>query len=389
MNRYRSLTILLLALASPAGLASVDVGHVLTPSEVHQLRTNAERELAAVAARIDDAAAPKRHGLPPASVTLQRADAEPDPQLREALLERWLRDWAPERRSGPAIEASTLDRVEALTRFEPIVRVGHHEHPGRFVPAFNVAGQARNRLHRIAVRDRADELLRRPETPDILEPLLRGPKSARLPEAATPLAFEAAVTALAELSGERRRPLVAALRSQLTADRTGTGNSAGPALLELHERGALSDDSVLLDLVRHAETSVAAAALRRTDRAGDPVLKSEAVRTALARPGLGGLAMARAAASPDPDLAAAPWSLLDDPGLGGDAALALARNAPALESGVEARYPNATKRERLRMQLALQLRDTRASRSLLARLTATAASPNDSLPPASAQEIER
>ncbi len=387
MNRYGSLSILLVALASSAGLASVDVGNVLTPLEVHQLRTSAERELAAVAARIDDAATAKRRLPASASVTLQRADTEPDPQLREALLESWLRDWAPERRSDPAVDGSTLDRIEALTRFEPIVRVGHHEHPERFVPAFNVAGQARNRLHRIAVRDRADELLRRPATPALLDPLLRGPKSAS--ETATPVAFEAAVTALAELSVERRLPLLAALRSQLPVDRSEAEYSAGPALLELHERGALSDDGVLLDLVRHAETSVAAAALRRTDRAGDPVLKTAAVRAALARPALGGLAMARAASSPDPELAAAPWSLLDDPGLGGDAALALARNALTLESEIEARYPTATRRERLRMQLALQLRDTRASRSLLARLTATAGSPNDSPPLGSTQEIER
>ncbi len=384
MNRLR-IPISALLLASFVAFGSSAMADVLTPSEVAQLRLSANRELVAVAAQTLDEAVTKRGGASAARTTLERADAEPDPRLREALLERWLRDWAPERGAAASTDPALFDRIDALTRFEPVVMIGHHEHPGRAVGAFNVAGQAGNRLHRIAVRDRADALVLRPET---LEPLLTGSRPSGAPKSAS-VDVEAAVLALADLPAGQRDPIVTALRSRLVDTTSGTASWAGPALLELHELGALPDTGVLADLVRHAEAPVAATALRRTDHADDPMLKATAVRAALTRPGLGGLALARAAASPEPELAAAPWTLLDDPMLGGDAALALARHAPALEATIEVRYPDATRNERLRMQLALRLRDTPASRSLLDRLTAFATSETGPARPDAAREIER
>ncbi len=335
----RAARIGLMAAWLAAGSVSAAAGDVLEPAELATLRVEAGAALVAAAGPPGSASAAAR--------ALQRADAEPDPARREAMLWTWLRDWVG---PDPSFEPSRA-ALERLTTVPQTVLTVHPDHPGHSHTAFNVATLAANRLAEQQVRRLAETYRDRPDRiTDGLAAPADGPE------------FRAALRALDAASAESRNAVLRAL------DRTTSkGGSPGAAQLALVRKGLLPPER-LESLVALAEPPLALSALREAVRRGEAV--DPVVRNALDRPELGGLAVHHAARSRDTRLRARVWGLLDDPVRGADAALALAVTAPDLETRIDREFDAAPELARLRMLLALNLRDTSSSRELLARLGA-------------------
>jgi hypothetical protein len=275
-----------------------------------------------------------------------RALDEQDPARREVMLHVWLTDYI-----GPApAEEPNVVRLGRLLDIEPVLRVRHHDHPEHSRPAFNIAGLARNRINEQQIRLRSHELAREP---DSIPAALLSPDE--------PTEFRAGLLAL-----ERLEPTD---RAAVFADPLGSvlkRPGGAEATLALVDRGWLAADA-LLPLIEQADPELALRAFRMS-RSQAPELRRRALERALDRPGLGGLPVAEALNKSDAKLRDTAWSLLDEPERGADAALALARHGDELEARIDAEFDHAAPRARLRMLLALRLRDSPSSLALLKQL---------------------
>lgn len=322
---------LTMLLAAPSAFAEI-----LTRAEVAELVQTARLDLAASAG----------HGMTGESLEAARVRAltETDPARREVMISVWLREWVgPE----PFVEPRPAD-LQRLVEFSPIVRVVHHEHPGRSMPAFNVAAHARNRLDEQTIR-RVARALR--DRPDAIRKALTSP-------AGSP-AFLAGLRATVHASPDVRGSLADLFASKRAGD-------ADASTLAFVDHGLIGQDA-LLDVIEFAPPATALQAVRRIDDL-DVELRTPAIDAALDRPELGGLPVALAARHGGAVVNERLWTLLDDPGRGADAALALAQERKDLAEQIDQRFDFATPRARLRMLLALSLQDSPDSRTLLAEL---------------------
>lgn len=337
MNAKLLKTILILfALPLPQGAAAaLPPGEILTRNQVADLVASARLDLSASA------------GLPKTVDELvrafERARDEPDAVRREAMLSVWLREWV-----GPEPTAEPPSTVlQGLTSFEPVAKIVHHEHPERPMPAFHVAAHASNRLNEQSIRRLAATMVNRPAS---IGAALSTPVGSE--------AFRAGLRAAVRSSKAVR----ASLAGQFAAKRGARADAATLALID----AGLIETGALVDVIAHAPSATALLALRKADLL-DAESRAGALQQALARPELGGLPIAMAAALDLPGVVPQLWALLDDRDRGADAALALARTVPNLATQVDQRFATASHRARLRMRLALKLQDSPESRAWLAR----------------------
>lgn len=292
----------------------------------------------------------RANALPSAAAVESAAES---PARFEALADAWMT----RRFAEPRLSAADRSALRRWSRRAPLVWTEHHEFPNHAMPAFSIAERARVLLNRDAIVREADRLRADPER---LAGLTRQPALA-----ATTL--RAARLALAELSADAHRRLA---DYWTAAPRRAKGDAEDPAgadalrlALARHRPG---DRALWRSLIDHAEPRIArrtlAAAMElKLDHLGDLAERG------LARPELGGVALsAWLAAGGRPD--ARCWELLDDPNLGADAALALARGSEALVQGVRTGFADAAPLAQVRMRLALRLRDSEDSRALLRTL---------------------
>lgn len=261
----------------------------------------------------------------------------------EALADAWMDQRIASRHLTPQ-DRSVLQR---WSRHAPAVWIEHHEFPVHTMPAFAIAARARALLEFDEIRRRADQLLADPKR-------FKG-----LPElgALDQVTLRAAGLALAEISEDALQRLTQAW------SRAGSDAHALRLALARHQPG---DRALWQALVRDAPLPIARQALAMAmelelDHLG------QLAEQALQRPKIGGVALsAWLAAGGNPDQRC--WELLADPDLGADAALALARGSRALEDQIRFRFADAPLQARLRMRLALRLRDTTQADRLLQQL---------------------
>ncbi|NKI33806.1 hypothetical protein HFP89_01335 [Wenzhouxiangella sp. XN79A] len=333
MNLVAPVTLLFAVL-----IASAADAEVLDPAELAALQASARADLEAAAGRPGTGEAADR--------AFERAWIETDPERREAMLSAWLRDWIGPEPGFPVPSG----RLERLLDLPPTVRTLHPDHPGRSHPAFNVAMLARNRIAEQQLRTLAE---RWTDRPDAITTGLAAPPNGQ--------EFRAALRALTRSAPAARDEVLDTLQNRLAK-----GARPDHVQLALVDKGLLGPDT-LDALIDRAEPRVALAAFREAVRGASPGPVS-LLRRALDRPELGGLPVHHAARSSDASLRARVWGLLDEPERGADAALALAETAPGLEARIDRRFDAASERARLRMLLALHLRDSAASRRLLKAL---------------------
>ncbi|MEM7054305.1 MAG: hypothetical protein AAF446_07115 [Pseudomonadota bacterium] len=274
---------------------------------------------------------------------MRHIDQLDDAALREAMLDQWLS----KQLQKPANSDQELAVLESLTRETQHVLISHHEMPGHTMPAFNVAQRSRNLL---AFRQRQLEARTMADNHESLIAALQA-----APESET---FYTATLAAESLSHRQKLELITHFHLELISD-----PFAAQALLALLDRNA-PEPNVLSDVITHGDLTSARRAVRTigTEAHFQPVAEQ-----ALARPEIGGLAIqAWLATGGDSDQKL--WPLLDDPSLGVDAARALAAHSNRLIETIEAEINSANPTARARMLLALKLRDSQASRSLLEQL---------------------
>ncbi|MGK7294915.1 MAG: hypothetical protein ACNS61_03685 [Candidatus Wenzhouxiangella sp. M2_3B_020] len=270
---------------------------------------------------------------------------EEDPRLREAMWSQWLDRLA---------RAQTIDESEAralreLVDMRPVVMTGHHEARDLRWPAFRVASRARAMLARRRAAATGAELAADPQA---LRVALRTGPNAGIP----PRALQ---SALRDAPAPWRRGLAAEFAARADEPR------AADAVIALFG----VDASLGLELAR----VVAVAPSRQARRALRAAIRERPenfgaiAEAALLRPDIGGLVIeAKRAAGSAVD--AFCWPLLSHPHLGGDAARALADDSQRLEQTIRAEFDGAARDSRLRMLLALKLRDTERSLRLLSEL---------------------
>ena len=272
-----------------------------------------------------------------------RIQAEADPALQEAMLDRWLSNIAQK-------ASSTADEIQALETIRhksPVVLIPHHEMVHHTMPAFNIGLRARNLLQ---LRERQTQAR---QLSNDFEQLVQAFSS----EAGSEdfLAAEIASRAIPELQKSR---LIEHFQRQLPQN-----PEAASALISIADSARLSQET-MADVIRLGDLSSARQALRMNMGNVDRRALAE---QALARPEIGGLAI-QAWLESGGDADARFWSLLADLDLGADAARALAEHSTQLTEKIESEIHQAAPVARLRMLLALKLRNSPDSKALLNRL---------------------
>lgn len=304
----------------------------------------------AVLARIVQDAAVRMRSLADratgAEALIDAIATETDPAAREAQWSAWLDTLA---RTSSEYGPVVLERLAVLADSAPVVGIPHHEFPSRTMPAFSVAGRADALLAR---HDRLNRARRLAASPEELARALEA-------DAGSPR-FDSGLDALALVSPELLSGVVE------TARRNGIRSGAA-ARIALAAAKVDSDYSELLpQVVERGETAVAIDAIRLAMDRSVPELREIAV-VALGRPELGGLSLAAARqAGMHPDDYC--WALLGDLAVGADAARLLAQHSVRLTHTIASRVDKSPPLARLRMLLALRLRDSDAARGLLGEL---------------------
>lgn len=272
-----------------------------------------------------------------------RIRTEADPALQEAMLNVWL--------SGQAEkERNTLDEINALETLrerQPVVWIPHHEMVHHTMPAFNIALRAQNLVQ---FRDRQNQARRLVNDFDQLIEAFSAENGSEQ--------FQAAEIAGRQVAETRRFELIRHFQRQLPKN-----PRAAHALVSLAGAGDMYP-AALADVVRLGHLSAARQAIRMTMGRADSRFLAE---QALSRPEIGGLAI-EAWLESGGDADARLWPLLADPDLGADAANALAIHSGELIERIESSIHQAAPVARLRMLLALKLRNSAASKALLQRL---------------------
>ncbi|MAS05788.1 MAG: hypothetical protein CMP07_07675 [Xanthomonadales bacterium] len=320
----------------PESVASVSADELVRVSTAHlaRLRREAAKRVGSLSGR-----------GPESGALVGAIRAETDPAAREAQWSAWLDRLAG---SGVVQPHQVQALVELKTR-APVVGIPHHEFPSRTMPAFAVAARAEVLLARHARASRARKLARRPgELAEALESVPGSP------------AFEAGLEALHLVSPALLANLVDPYRQHAPFSA-----AASRILLEAAE-AAPEQLHLLPEIIRLGDAGTARRALRLAIDRGLPQLGGIA-DAALSRRELGGLSLIAARQSGmHPDRFC--WPLLGDPSFGADAARMLAAESDRLTEEISARVAEASGLARLRMLLALRMRDTEASRALLAEL---------------------
>lgn len=336
MNRFVLLASLALAIPATSGLGQdTPAGLVVTPLHGHAELDRAARD------RID---AVHRQGKAPAAV-IEAIRAVANPLAREAQWNAWLDSLTTIAR----LDTAQIRALQRLADQPPVLGVPHHEFPSRTVAAYQVADRARALLARDAARRRAAGLA---GSPKALVGALDAPPGTR--------DFTDGLLALEQASARTLSQVVARHR-----DAVSSSPSAARVLLE-----AARSDYAYLDLlprvVAHGDPETARRAIR-FGLARQAEVMQEIALEALARPELGGLAL-RAALQAGMHADAFCWGLLDDPSLGADAARLLAADSEKLIEEIRRRIGSASSPARMRMLLALKLRNSPEARELLVEL---------------------
>ena len=278
-------------------------------------------------------------------VLIEAIRAEPDRAAREAQWSAWLDGLA----AAGELEPPEVEALIELEESTPVVAIPHHEFPSRSMPAFALAGRASALLARQARSSRARELAASP--------------------ADLSRALEAAPDTSAHAAGLDALEFVAPALLDSIVDGLRTGRHSDPVVARVLLRAAeiAPAHAVLLaEVVRRGDVPTARRALVLAMDRGDANMP-EIAETALARSELGGLALAAARqAGMHPDRFC--WALLGDPSFGADAARMLAAESDRLIEEISVRVADASGLARLRMLLALRIRDSEASRAMLAEL---------------------
>lgn len=330
-----------LALCALAAIATVAFGQEprarLVSVSAHdyvQLAAAAKQRVATMAGR----------GEAPAAL-VDAIRAEPDSVAREAQWSAWLDSLKAAKLLAPV----EIEALQTLADHSPVAGIAHHEFPSRTVPAFQVADRAQVLMARDTVRRRAGELADSPER--LMAALDDGPGSQ---------AFAAGLLALEIASS-------ATLSEVVSSYRSGQPMPAGDAqvLLKVAKTDAAFLD-LLPEIIAFGDLASARSAVRVAVDLRVETLP-EAAAKALDRPELGGLALTAAQhAGMHPDRYC--WGLLEDPSLGADAARLLAADSAELVDKIRLRVDSASRPARMRMLLALKLRDSDEARALLAEL---------------------
>lgn len=285
-------------------------------------------------------------GQGPESVVLVDAiQAEIDPVAREAQWSAWLDALA----ASGALQPHEIRTLVALKTSAPVVGIPHHEFPSRTMPAFAVAARAAVLLARHARSNRARDLAVRPD--ELIEALESDPGSP---------AFQSGLQALEFVS-----PVLLANVVEIHRQRMPISASVSKILLKAYET-APDQLELLPDIIRFGDARTARRALQVAIDRRLPQL-DDIAEAALARSELGGLALIAARQSGmHPDRFC--WPMLGDPSLGADAARMLAAESDWLLEEISARVADASGLARLRMLLALRMRDSQASRAMLTEM---------------------
>jgi len=307
-------------------------------TEYARLRRDAGLRIDSLARRVPDAGA-----------LIDAIRTEVDPASREAQWNAWLHTVA----LSDELKPLELQALAELAQSTPTVGIPHHEFPSRTMPAFGLPARARALLTRHAQLGRARDLA---GDPDALAAALGA-------DVGSPR-FEAGLRALELLSPSSLADIVEA-----HLNRASGADAESMILLRAAELEP-GNGALLADVVRRGDARTARRALvLAMDRSVTAL--PEIAAAALARGELGGLALAAARQSgmhPD-DFC---WSLLGDSSLGADAARMLAESSDRLLPEISARLADASGLARLRMLLALRMRDSEASRAMLAELAEAA-----------------
>lgn len=336
MDRFIPVVLCALAAIATAGFGQKPQARLMSVSEHDyvELTAAAKQRVATLTGR----------GAAPAAL-IDAIRAVPDSLAREAQWSAWLDS----RKSAQRLDPVEIETLEMLADHSPLVGIAHHEFPSRTVPAFQVADRARVLLARDAARHRAGELTELPE--QLMAALDAGPGSQEF--ATGLLALEVASSAT--------------LSDVVSRYRSGQPMPAGDAqvLLKVAKTDAAFMD-LLPEIIEFGDLASARNAIRLAmDRRVE--MLPEVAAKALDRSALGGPALTaaqRAGMHPDHYC----WGLLDDPSLGADAARLLAAHSAELIDKIRDRVDSASRPARMRMLLALKLRDSEQARELLAEL---------------------
>lgn len=272
-----------------------------------------------------------------------RIQTETDPALQEAMLDTWLTSQTRKASNTP----DEIQALETIRDMQPVVWIPHHEMVHHTMPAFNIALRARNLLQ---FRDRQNQARDLVSDLDQLIDAFSAEKGSER--------FLAAEIAGSQMAETQRFELVRHFQQQLPQN-----PQAAHVLVSLAAVGEMHA-TTMTDIVRLGHPSAARQALRMTMGKAEGHLLAE---QALSRPEIGGLAIEawlKSGGDADDRL----WPLLADPDLGADAASALAAHSGQLIERIESSIHDAAPMARLRMLLALKLRNDEASRALLQRL---------------------
>lgn len=269
--------------------------------------------------------------------------AEPDPLMKEALLSVWLSSVAAS--SQPlAFDTAAL---ESLVGTRPVIRIPHHEMVHHSMPAFNIAQRASNLL--ALQRRHQQAALLTNDSAAWSAAWLQSPDSEQ---------FKAAELAFKNSTVIEQQQLISRLQGQLE-QRPNLSKALSRMLAHFGHEPALAADIIQFGTVVDAR-----AVLRMISAHGNAL---ELAELALTRPEIGGLAIQvwlDNGGVADQKL----WSLLDDPYLGADAARALAVHSKTLTTQIQQTIESSKPLARARMLLALKLRNSDASISLLNQL---------------------
>ncbi|MEX2499201.1 MAG: hypothetical protein WD397_10045 [Wenzhouxiangellaceae bacterium] len=336
MKRFIPVALCALAAIATAGFEQEPRARLVSVSEHDyvELTAAAKQRVATMAGR----------GEAPATV-INAIRAVPDSLAREAQWSAWLDSL----KAAHLLDPVEIETLETLAGHSAQVGIPHHEFPSRTVPAFQVANRAQVLMARDTARRRAVELADSPE--QLTAALDDGPGSQEF--ATGLLALEIASSAT--------------LSEVVSRYRFGQPAQAGDAQVVL--KVAKTDAAfmyLLPEIIEFGDVASARNAIRVAVD-GRVAMLPEVAAKALDRPELGGLALTAAQrAGMHPDRFC--WGLLDNPSLGADAARLLAAHSAELIDEVRHRVESASRPARMRMLLALKLRDSEEARELLAEL---------------------